>query len=196
MNIYLIRHGKLNWEDGIKKCIGITDIDLSQEGIQKAKSNGVFLKDKNIKKIYTSDLSRCKKSAEIMSDCLNIPYFIDRDLREIDMGIWENKSFSEIKKLYPLEYEERGNNIATFDKHGGESFEKCVERAKNALNRLVIKNENDNIALVTHSGIIKCLIAYIDKIPLNDILSIKQDYGAINVVSFEDKKFEILQKNI
>ncbi|MDY2736642.1 histidine phosphatase family protein, partial [Intestinibacter sp.] len=40
MKIYLIRHGRLNWEDGIKKCIGITDIELSHEGTQKAKSNG------------------------------------------------------------------------------------------------------------------------------------------------------------
>ncbi|MGN1033008.1 MAG: histidine phosphatase family protein [Intestinibacter sp.] len=196
MNIYLIRHGKLNWKDHKKKCIGITDVELSQEGIEKARENGVFLKDKNIKKIYTSDLSRCKKSAEIISNYLNIPYFIDRDLREIDMGIWENKSFSEIKKLYPLEYEERGNNIASFDKHGGESFEKCFERAEKALNKLAKENKDENIVLLTHSGIIKCLIAYIDKIPLNDILSIKQEYGAINVISFENNKFRILQRNI
>ena len=55
MNIYLIRHGKLYWDDNIKKCIGITDIDLSNEGIIMAEENGHFLEDKNINKIYTSD---------------------------------------------------------------------------------------------------------------------------------------------
>lgn len=196
MNIYLIRHGKLNWKDGKKKCIGITDIELNQEGIEKAQKNSVFLKDKNIRKIYTSDLIRCKKSAEIMSKYLNVPYFVDQNLREINMGDWENMSFDEIKRLYPVEYEERGNNIAAFDKHGGESFEKCFERAKKALNKLALENKDENIAIVTHSGIIKCLIAYIDKIPLDDILNIKQGYGAVNVISFEGGEFEILQTNI
>ena len=50
MNIYLIRHGKLYWDDNIKKCIGITDIDLSNEGIIMAQENGHFLEDKNINK--------------------------------------------------------------------------------------------------------------------------------------------------
>ena len=52
MNIYLIRHGKLYWDDNIKKCIGITDVDLSNEGIIMAQENGHFLEDKNINKKY------------------------------------------------------------------------------------------------------------------------------------------------
>ena len=93
MNIYLIRHGKLYWDDNIKKCIGITDVDLSNEGIIMAQENGHFLEDKNINKIYTSDLKRCKKTAQIISEKLQIPYYIEKELREINMGIWENKSF-------------------------------------------------------------------------------------------------------
>ena len=60
MDIYLIRHGKLNWENNKKKCIGITDINLNDEGRKKAEDVGEFLKDKNIKKIFNSDLNRCK----------------------------------------------------------------------------------------------------------------------------------------
>ena len=75
MNIYLIRHGKLNWEDNIKKCIGITDTKLSNEGIKMIEGLVSFLKDKNIRKIYTSDLNRCEKSAQILSSSLKIPYY-------------------------------------------------------------------------------------------------------------------------
>ncbi|WP_312287087.1 histidine phosphatase family protein, partial [Terrisporobacter sp.] len=76
MNIYLVRHGELYWEDNIKKCIGITDINLSEKGIKRAELVGLYLKDKNISKIYTSSLNRCKKSAEIISSILNVPYHV------------------------------------------------------------------------------------------------------------------------
>ena len=48
MNIYLVRHGELYWEDNIKKCIGITDINLSEKGIKRAELVGLYLKDNNM----------------------------------------------------------------------------------------------------------------------------------------------------
>ena len=196
MKIYLIRHGKLKWEDNIKKCIGITDIGLSEEGIERAKEISGFLEDKNINRIYTSDLRRCEQSAKIISEYLGLSYLIEENLREINMGTWENKSFYEIKKSYPLDYEERGRNISTFNNHKGESFEDCYIRAVKVLEKICKNNSIDNnIVLIAHSGIIKCLIAYIDNIPLDNILNIEQNYGAINCISYINNKFEIKYLN-
>ena len=63
MNIYLIRHGKLYWDDNIKKCIGITDVDLSNEGIIMAQENGHFLEDKKSRKKETFRFLICSLSA-------------------------------------------------------------------------------------------------------------------------------------
>ena len=191
MNIYLIRHGKLYWDDNIKKCIGITDIDLSNEGIIMAQENGHFLEDKNINKIYTSDLKRCKKTAQIISEKLQIPYYIEKELREINMGIWENTSFQYIKAKYAKDYENRGKYIDTFKVEGGETFEQCYKRSVNILNELCNKNKNKNIVLVCHSGIIKCLICYIKQIPLKDIMTIKLNYGQITSINYENEKYTI-----
>ena len=184
MNIYLIRHGKLNWEDNIKKCIGITDTKLSNEGIKMIEELISFIKDKNISKIYTSDLNRCEKSAQILSSSLKIPYYTQSELREINMGIWENKSFDYIKEHYPLEYDERGKNIETFKVENGESFYECYNRSVNIFKKL--QKENKNIAIICHSGVIKCLLCYLKNIPLNNILNIKLNYGDIVCISYKN----------
>lgn len=192
MNIYLVRHGELDWEDNIKKCIGITDTDLSEEGIKKAESAGMFLKDKNISKIYTSNLKRCKKSAEIVSSILNIPYKIENELVEINMGIWENKSFEYIKKIYPKEYEDRGNNVSKFKIENGETFQECYERSNRIFKKLSEENYNDNILIIAHSGVIKSIICSIKNIPLDEILSIKLNYGRIIRISYNKKEYKII----
>ena len=191
MKIYLVRHGKLKWEDNIKKCIGITDIELNLEGIQIAEGNGKVLKDKNISKIYSSDLKRCEKTAQVISQIIEKPYELKEDLREINMGVWENKSFEYIKEKYPKDYEKRGENIDTFKVENGESFEECYKRAVEILKKLSNENKDKNIVLVSHSGIIRCLICYIKKIPLKDIKSIKLDYGEMITIDYYNEKYKI-----
>lgn len=193
MEIYLVRHGQLDWEDNIKKCIGITDVNLSEEGIKKAVSIGNFLKEKNINEIYTSNLTRCKKTAEIVSSILHIPYNIENQLIEINMGIWENKSFDYIKLNYPEEYYNRGKSLSTFRIKNGETFKECYERSNHIFRELSEKNYDKNIAIICHSGIIKSIICSISNISLDEILSIKLDYGQIVHIHYDKKDYKIIQ---
>lgn len=192
MNIYLVRHGELYWEDNIKKCIGITDINLNEKGIKQAESVGRFLKDKNISKIYTSNLKRCKKSAEIVSTILNVPYYIENELVEINMGIWENKSFEYIKEKYTKEYEDRGKNISTFRIKHGETFQECYERSKRILKKISEANYNDNIVIICHSGVIKSMMCFIANMPIDEIISIGLDYGHIIHINYNKKEYKII----
>ncbi|WP_419725073.1 histidine phosphatase family protein [Terrisporobacter petrolearius] len=192
MNIYLVRHGELYWEDNIKKCIGITDINLNEKGFKRAELVGLYLKDKNISKIYTSSLNRCKKSAEIISSILNVPYHVDNQLVEINMGIWENKSFDYIKVKYQKQYENRGKKLSTFRIKDGETFEECYERSNNEFRKLCEENYDNNIAILCHSGVIKSIICSIEKIPLDEILSIKLEYGHIIHINYDKKQYKIV----
>lgn len=192
MNIYLVRHGDLYWKDNIKKCIGITDVNLNEEGIKKAESAGMFLKDKNISKIYTSSLKRCKKTAEIISSILEVPYYIENELVEINMGIWENKSFNYIKTKYPKDYEDRAKNISNFMIENGEIFQECYERSNRIFKKLSEKNYNDNIVIIGHSGVIKSIICFIENICIDEILSIKLEYGHIIHVVYNKKDYKII----
>ena len=192
MNIYLLRHGELYWEDNIKKCIGITDKNLNENGIKKAELIGVFLKDKNINKIYTSGLKRCKKSAQIISSILNIPFYIENNLEEINMGIWENKSFDYIKVKYSKEYEERGINISDFRIEKGETFRECYKRSNSIFKKLSEENYNNNIVIISHSGVIKSIICSIKNMDINEVLNIKLDYGHIIQINYNENEYKII----
>jgi len=89
VNIYLLRHGEKN-KDGTA---------LSKNGIVQSKYLAKRLKDINFNKIYSSDLVRCKQTAEIISKSHSTKIIFDESLREIEGKVKEfpDKHAKEIK---------------------------------------------------------------------------------------------------
>lgn len=86
MKLYLIRHGQTDWNvQG--KIQGICDIELNAIGIKQAEemSRKVLEQNYKIKKIYSSKQKRALKTAEILSEIININYISLDGLQEINL---------------------------------------------------------------------------------------------------------------
>lgn len=175
--LYFVRHGKPEFPNGEKCCIGWTDLPLSEEGRSQMAEMAKKLETEEIERIYTSPLKRCVESAKILSGG-RIPIEIAEDLKEIGMGAWEGLPFSVIRERYPQDYEERGRDIAYFCPQGGESFTMCQKRAVQAFRR-ISRESRGNVILMTHAGVNRALISYLENRNLRDLLSIPQEYAQI-----------------
>ena len=134
--IYLIRHGKPEFPDERKYCIGRTDLPLSEEGRTQIRALGETFAGRRIEKIYTSPLKRCRESAAILQEVIDrsIPIEVVDGLAEIDMGEWDGHSFDEIREQFPAEYVARGADMYDFRPPQGESFADCAGRARTIWN--------------------------------------------------------------
>ena len=105
--IYLIRHGKPEFPDERKYCIGRTDLPLSEEGRTQIRALGETFAGRRIEKIYTSPLKRCRESAAILQEVIDrsIPIEVVDGLAEIDMGEWDGHSFDEIREQRSMWHE-------------------------------------------------------------------------------------------
>lgn len=191
--IYLIRHGEIE-SAGEKRYIGIKDVALSMNGIIQAGKLKDFLNDIDINRIYCSDLRRSIETSRIIAGNKNINIIKIKELREINMGSWEGKTFKEIKARFPVEFEKRINEIGTFKADGGESFLQCQKRVVKIFKR-ISHEAVDNIAIVAHAGVNRMIISYILHIPINDIFKFSQDYGCINKIVFNENNYRIEYMN-
>ncbi|WP_411678768.1 alpha-ribazole phosphatase [Clostridium thailandense] len=183
--IYLVRHGKI--DTGNEKCyIGVTDIPLNEDGIMQAYKLKEFFVNIDIEKAYISPLTRCVQTADIILQDRNIERVLVRNLIEINMGKWEGKSFKCIKALFPEEFEKRGESIDTYTPPEGESF-KQVETRVLPTYRAIIENSKGNLLIVAHAGVNRVILSNILSRPLNSILELKQQYGCINELCYEDE---------
>ncbi len=87
---YFLRHGLTDWNKE-KRYQGQRDIPLNDEGIQQAYQAQTLLKNEDITAIYTSTLSRAKKTAEIINESHKVPLVESLALQECHYGSLEGQ---------------------------------------------------------------------------------------------------------
>ena len=148
----MIRHGESM--ANVKKTFGGPRIPLSEKGERQAlelKDKIDFLKDK---KVYVSPYVRAIQTMEL----LGLQGEIIEDLREVSLGILEDKTFEEFQKTNPLEAKMWAEDGIHYGLPGGESVAQCQKRIGKVLEELIKKDED--VVLVCHDGVIRNAITY------------------------------------
>lgn len=114
----------------------------------------------------------------------------DSRLEEINFGIFEGLTFKEISEQYPNEVKEMEKNWKSFNYITGESLEELYQRAVSFLETLDYTKDN---LIISHWGIINCIISYFVSGTLDTYWKFKVDNCSI--VIFEgDFNFSYLTK--
>lgn len=155
--ISVIRHGMTEAnEKGI--YIGSTDMPLSQKGASELCAKMDEYDYPVVHRVYSSPLKRCTETAEILFPSTEM--CIVEDLKELDMGIFENKSVDELVKRD--DYKEWLKGGKDTRPPGGESLEEMTARTYKALHEIIMDMMNDGLthcAMITHAGVISNMLS-------------------------------------
>lgn len=163
MKVFMIRHGESETNrNGL--WTGWLDASLTEQGRAEAEQVRRFLSKINFDKIYASDLSRAKTTAEIALPTYE--YEIVTDLREVNVGSIAGEPINSVKDSDKALLNKDGYQI-----FGGESREEFDNRVRAFMKRLEGQN-NENIAVFSHAGVLrKALDIVLDtEIPRNNML--------------------------
>jgi len=152
MNIYLVRHGRQNSD------LCNVDVPLDEVGRKQAYLVGERLTSYQLDAIYSSRLIRAVQTAQIINQHLNVPYIKKADLKEIDFGGLEGLTNEEIYQRYGDFLRERAKLNEDLPYPGGECGAEVYQRAMPIFNEITA-NDYDNIAIVTHGGLIRSMLA-------------------------------------
>lgn len=196
LRITLIRHCETDWNKE-RRYLGNTDIHLNENGIKNAKILANFLKNENFTEIYSSELSRTYETASIIAEFHGLQIKKIKEFNEINFGKFEGLTFDEISEKFGQEVVERYlKDTLNFKFPNGESFRKFYVRVLKGINFILSKyNENDNILIVSHSGVNKIFLGKALEISFKkSFWRIKQDVGCINIINFfVPEKFAVVE---
>ena len=117
MKLYFVRHGRTIWNlEGRFQGAG-GDSPLLPESIDTLKVLGQYLSNIPFDEIYSSDLPRAVKSAEIIQSQLQTqcPLETIPDLREWHLGKLEGLKIATLEAIYPQQIKAFRTNLAKFD---------------------------------------------------------------------------------
>ena len=117
MKLYFVRHGRTLWnlEGRFQGASG--DSPLLPDSIDILKQLGQHLKKNHFDTIYSSDLPRAVKSAEIIQSQLQSPCPLKSipNLREWQLGKLEGLKIATLNAIYPQQIKAFRSNLAQFD---------------------------------------------------------------------------------
>lgn len=184
--VWLVRHGKP--EISVRgRCYGSLDISLSLEGVRQIEVVAARLSREPFVAIYTSPRLRCTQSAEILATVHDCPVGAVDALSELDFGEFEGCPYEEIEILYPDLYRQWMEHPTEVQFPGGESFNAMWTRVTEAASALRTRHSGQSIALITHGGVIRILLAETLAVPRRHIFRIAQRYAAVNLISYLER---------
>lgn len=168
MEIVLVRHGATDWNLE-HRCQGATDRDLSEVGLRQAEEIAGRLRQETIHGVYSSDLKRARRTAEVISEQHSLPVVIEKSIRELDHGHLEGLTFNEIKQNYGSFLTRWRSEPAELQVPGGERLADVAERAWLGLNQIVTRHEaSHTIVVVSHNFPIVSIVCRITGTHLNE----------------------------
>ena len=181
--IYLIRHGEVQGA-GTRRYNGHADVPLSERGIAQYHLMKERLADWDISACYSSDLIRCATGAEIIGSRLGLTPVLEPGLRELDIGIWEGKTWAELMEKYPLEWQARIADIVNYRVPGGESLNDLHTRIIPVIKGIVERHRGEDVLVVAHGGANRVILLDAMGAPLSSLFNIEQDYCCLNIVDY------------
>jgi len=149
MSIYLIRHGKTLANEQHLYC-GSTDLPLSETGRDELKEKHYDIK--NVRFI-TSGMKRTNETLQILFG--DVPFEVDPRFREVDFGIFEMRSYEQLKDTPEYQIWLQGDNDANIPPMG-ESGDQMRQRVLEAFGEI-----KEDTCIITHGGVIATIMAHL-----------------------------------
>lgn len=191
-HILAIRHGETDWNVATR-IQGQIDIALNPQGLWQAQQVAKALADEQIQAVYASDLSRAFVTAQHIASQHALEVSRILPLRERHYGAFEGLTWDEIQQAHPSDAKRWHDRDPLWTPaNGGESLLMSHSRVLDMVNDIAARHLGQQIALVTHGGVLDILY----RIATGQDLQVARSWGlrntAINRLSWTPQGLQLV----
>ena len=158
MRLYLIRHGRTDWNDD-RRIMGVGPMPLNDEGRRMVRQLAQALAPDGISLIYTSTVARAVETAEILAAEWGARVIEEPRLNESPYERWVGKRYSELGDDPDFQLYSSKPSASNFSKDEG--MLGVQERALAAIDRIASEANGSRAAAVSHSDVIKPVVTHL-----------------------------------
>jgi len=153
---------------------------------------GLALKETNIDAIYSSPLKRASDTAQAIASRHRLTVQIEPDLREMEVGELEGISIAELGTSFGqfLLQWRQGQGLEKLP--GGESVAELADRVWATIGRIIKRQEEGTVVVVSHFFTVVVTICKALGWPLTTLERIRVQTGSISIIDLEDGQPRLL----
>ena len=183
-HLIIVRHGETVWNTEGRHQ-GHLDSELTEGGVQQAEALAHRLATEKFTALYSSDLGRALKTAQIIAPSGH-SVLIDPRLRERNLGIFHGLTKAQMRERYTKEFE-RYRSDPDYEIPQGESARARMLQNIECLDALARKHAGERIVIVGHGGLLHSVFRHVLQIPLEQPRRYSLANGSFNLISISGK---------
>ena len=190
LRVYLLRHGEVENASEMR-VNGHKDVRLSRIGEEQMKRIAEELCKRPIKAIFSSDLYRSRRGAELLAQKLKLKANLLPELREMHFGEVEGLLWKDALARFgdkPAQW------INWIDQRfpGGENLLDFRERVMPVYRKIILE-ESGEIAVFAHGGTNRIIICEELGIELKNFFILEQSYACVNIIDYYQPKAKLIR---
>ena len=192
--LILIRHGETSYNRD-RRYQGYRDTSLTRKGKRQTRETALRLRNEPLDAIYSSDLKRTRYMAEIINSYHSLKINILPELREIDFGDWEGKTYNEIQREWKgllSGWEKEPSKIKI---PNGESIQELAKRTRTIIKKIISAHSNQKVAIITHGGPIRIILMDALGLGADNWWKTITSNGGISIIKYQSKRAKVLLQN-
>lgn len=174
LHLDVLRHGETELGGGLR---GSLDDALTAKGWEQMRAAVVGQGPWD--RLISSPLQRCARFAQELSEHLNLPVSLEKDLQELHFGAWEGQSAAAL-----MQTDAEGLGLFWADPYSftppqGEPVSAFSERVLGAVSRLRQAHAGERVLLISHGGVMRLLLARARGLPREQLLNVEVGHGGL-----------------
>ena len=162
---------------------GWVDKPLTARGETQAQAVAKRFEREKLEAIYSSDLSRARRTSELIAHPHKLEVRVESAFRELSYGVWEGLGLEEIERDWLETWRARQADAENVAPPEGENYADLWRRLEPAWESLVNGfGKEANVVLVAHNGTIRTLICHLLGAPVNNLKRIQTSNCGVTLV--------------
>lgn len=193
--IYLIRHAEA--EGNLYRRIhGQYDSNITSLGLEQILALSKRFDGVDFDVVYSSDLTRAKTTAQAISVPRGLEIKTDPRLREVSMGVWEDKTWAYIEHNEAQALRAFAKDPGAWVIPGNEGFLAQKERIWQAIEDIAKAHPGQRVACVSHGNVIRILQASILGLASKEFSQVPHcDNTGVSLILANEGKLELALVN-
>ena len=170
---------------------GQTEGNLSRQGLREISALTERFSNESFDAVYSSDACTAKSTAKALCKKRGLTVCTDKNLREVNLGVWENRNWGNIAFDDPSQIRAFRRDIDAWHVDGAESAQAVRVRMDAAIRRIAQENDGKTIVIVAHPISIRLYLSAFTP-PIEGTL---QENTAVTTLTWDGSELQVISAN-
>lgn len=193
--IYVVRHAEAEG-NLYRRVQGCYDGQVSPLGRIQLQALAERFRSIQIDAIYSSDLTRAVVTAGAIAETHGLPIITTPALREVYMGIWEDRPWGNVTYDDPEGYQHFSKDPDRWSVDGCEPFPALAKRITGAVAAIASRHDGQTIVVASHGMAIRTLLSAVMGIRSEDISVMPHgDNTSVSLLTYDGTSLHVEYHN-